>query len=78
MFLLIIFRDSGYIDRNRMKKILNTVSLENERLADKNVGFYRRIGRLKNDPQYVKSIAKKELGLMAGDEVILKLRKFKK
>ncbi len=72
MFLLIIFGDNGYIERNRMGKILHNLSIDNESLADKNLKLYRRIDRLKTDPKYVKSIAKKKLGLMAADEVILK------
>jgi len=74
MSLLIIFGDNGYIDRNRMKKILNNLHLDNERLGDENLEFYRRINRLKTDPEYVKSIAKQKLGLLAADEIILKPR----
>ncbi|MBW2177339.1 MAG: septum formation initiator family protein, partial [Deltaproteobacteria bacterium] len=34
--------------------------------------LYRTIKRLRNDPQYIESVARKELGMIKEDEVILK------
>jgi cell division protein FtsB len=34
--------------------------------------MYRMIERLKNDPEYIESIARKELGMIQKGEVILK------
>ena len=45
---------------------------ENEKLKQDNLSLYRTIERLKNDPEYIESIARKELGMIKKDEVILK------
>ena len=45
---------------------------ENARLKRENLTMYRTIERLKNDPEYIESIARKELGMIKKGEVILK------
>ncbi|VEN73840.1 Cell division protein FtsB [Candidatus Desulfarcum epimagneticum] len=71
--ILIVFGDNGYMDRNRMKKTLERLALDNKRLADENLDFYRRIHRLKTDPVYVEGVARRELGLAADGEVVFHL-----
>ena len=73
MFLLIIFGENGVLHRNRMERILETLSFDNERLVEENLDFYRRINRLKNDPDYVESIARRELGMVGKGEIVFTL-----
>jgi len=78
MFLFIIFGENGYLHRNRMKEIIETLHLDNERLVEENLNFSRRIDRLKNDPAYVESIARRELGMVEKGEIVFNLRPSKK
>ena len=73
MFLFIIFGENGYQRRNRMEEILQTLYLDNERLIEENLNFSRRIDRLKNDPAYVESIARRELGMVKKGEIVFNL-----
>jgi cell division protein FtsB len=56
---------------------LRKVGLErsNVELEKKNRAIYRRIQRLKNDPEFVENIARRELGMVAKDEVIYQFRR---
>jgi cell division protein FtsB len=73
ILILIVFGDNGYMDRNRMKKVLDNLVQDNRRLADENLNFYRRISRLRNDPVYLERVARRELGLVADGEVVFNL-----
>jgi len=73
LFLFIIFGENGVLHRNRMGEILEILSIDNERLVEENLNFYRRIDRLKNDPDYVESIARRELGMVGKDEIVFNL-----
>ena len=50
---------------------------KNEALTKKNLSLYREIERMKNDPKYVENVARKELGVIGKDEVIIKVKKRK-
>lgn len=74
MLLLIIFGDNGVADLRLLQTKRDGLIEKNETLARENVQLYHQIERLKNDPDYIKSIARRELGMIGKDEVILKLR----
>jgi cell division protein FtsB len=44
---------------------------QNETLAVENVSLYRTIGRLKNDPVFIESVARNELGMVGKDDVVI-------
>jgi cell division protein FtsB len=67
-----MFSDSGLADYFKLKSDRDRLLQENERLKQENLSLYRTIERLKNDPAYIESIARKELGMIKKDEVILK------
>jgi cell division protein FtsB len=72
LLLFIMFSDSGLADFFKLKSDRDRLLQENERLKQENLSLYRTIERLKNDPEYIESIARKELGMIKKDEVILK------
>ena len=72
--LLIIFGDNGIADLRLLQTKRDRLIEKNEALARENVQLYHQIERLKNDPDYIESIARRELGMIGKDEVILKLR----
>jgi cell division protein FtsB len=74
MLLLIIFGDNGVTDLRLLQTKRDRLIEKNETLARENVQLYHQIERLKNDPDYIESIARQELGMIGKDEVILKLR----
>jgi cell division protein FtsB len=74
LLLLIVFGDNGAADLRLLQTKRDRLIEKNETLARENVQLYHQIERLKNDPDYIESIARRELGMIGKDEVILKLR----
>jgi len=74
MLLFIVFGDNGLSDLYRLKKQKENVSQKNDELKKENISFYREIERLKHDPRYVEDVARKELGVIGKDEVIIKVK----
>ena len=72
LLLFIMFSDNGLADLFKLKSEKDRLVQENIRLKRENLTMYRTIERLKNDPEYIESIARKELGMIKKGEVILK------
>lgn len=72
LLLFIMFSDSGLADLFKLRSDRDRLIQENARLKRENLTLYRTIERLKNDPEYIESIARKELGMIQEGEVILK------
>ena len=72
LLVFIMFSDSGLADLFKLKSERDRLLQENARLKRENLTMYRMIERLKNDPEYIESIARKELGMIKKGEVILK------
>ncbi len=72
LLLFIMFSDSGLADLFKLRSEKDRLLQENARLKRENLTMYRTIERLKNDPDYIESIARKELGMIKKGEVILK------
>ncbi len=72
LFCFIIFSEHGLVDLNVLKEERNTLVENNEQLARENLSLSVEIDRLENDPNYIESVARKELGMIAKDELILK------
>ena len=71
LLLFIVFSDSGLADLFGLKSERDRLVQENTRLKEENMSLFRTVERLKNDPEYIESIARKELGMIKKDEVIL-------
>jgi cell division protein FtsB len=74
MLLFIVIGENGLSDLYRLKKQKETLSQKNDELKKENISYYREIERLKHDPRYVEDVARKELGVIGKDEVIIKVK----
>lgn len=72
MLLFILFSDKGLSDLFKLKSERDRLVNQNVQLKKENDTLYRTIERLRNDPDYIESVARKELGMIKKDEVILK------
>ena len=72
MLLFILFSDKGLSDLFKLKSERDRLMNQNVQLKRENYTLYRTIERLRNDPEYIESVARKELGMIKKDEVILK------
>ncbi|MCG6974574.1 MAG: septum formation initiator family protein [Desulfobacterales bacterium] len=78
MLLFIIFGENGLTDLYRLKAKRDRIVKQTGELTKKNLSLYREIERLKNDPKYLENVARKELGVIGKDEVIIKVKKRKR
>ena len=77
MMLFIVFGENGLTDLYKLKMEKDNLSKKSDELKKKNLSLYREIERLKNDPGYVEDVARKELGVIGKDDVIIKVKKKK-
>ena len=75
LFLFILFGDKGLMELNYLKTERDLLIRKNEILNQENLMLYRRIERLKNDPGYIESVARKEYGMVKENEVVVKMKK---
>lgn len=71
LMLLIVFGDNGLAELSRLRGKEQLMVRQNETLAAENVNLYRTIRRLKNDPIYIESVARNELGMVGKDDVVI-------
>lgn len=74
LFLLIIFGNNAMLEFNRLKKERDVLIKKNNELALENNSMYKKIKRLKHDPKYIENVARRELGMIRKNEVILKFK----
>lgn len=68
----IIVSEHGLADLIFLKQERSKLVEKSERLTRENLSIGIEIDRLKHDPEYIENIARKELGMIGEDEVILK------
>lgn len=71
LMLLIVFGDQGLLEMLRLRNRQQTLTDQNEVLARENVNLYRTISRLKSDPLYIESVARRELGMVGKDDLVV-------
>jgi cell division protein FtsB len=74
LLLFIIFGDNGLVDLNLLKRERNMLIEKNAKIIMDNLSLYREIDRLEDDSGYIEDVVRRELGLIAEDEVIFKLK----
>ena len=72
LLFFIIISEHGLADLRSLKKERDQLVGENEKLTRENQAISIEIDRLKYDPGYIESIARRELGMIGKDEIILK------
>lgn len=70
--LLIVFGENGFIDYRRLEIRHEHLVGENEAITQENARLYSRIERLKNDPEFIENIARRDLGMIGKREIIVK------
>jgi len=74
MVLFIAYGNNGFIELN-LKKIERARLIERNKMLEKKIlSYYREIERLKNDLEFLKILAKHELGWVEKDEVVFKIK----
>ena len=74
LLLFIVFGDNGLVDLNLLKRERNGLIEKNAGITMDNLSLYREIDRLEHDSGYIEDVVRRELGLIAEDEVIFKVK----
>ena len=79
LLFIAVFGDKGAADLSMLRQEKRLLMQKNDRIEADNLELLRQIDRLKNeDLGFIESIARRELGMVREDEVILKLPDEKK
>ena len=78
LFFFIIVSEHGLVDLVFLKQERGKLVKKSERLNQENLSISIEIDRLKHDPEYIENVARKELGMIGEDEVILKPQRHRK
>lgn len=71
---LILCGDGGWRELDAMKQELADIKEGNQRIENENIRIYRKIDRLKNDPEYMENTARQELKLIGEDEIVFTIK----
>lgn len=72
--LLIVYGNNGLIDLVRFREEKDQLLKKNEAIRQENVSLYREIDRMNHDPDYIEEVARKELGVIGPEEVIIRMK----
>lgn len=72
LLFFIVFSERGLADFNMMKKERDRIQDQNRQIVQDNLDLGVEIDRLKNDPTYIESVARKDFGMIGADEVVVK------
>ena len=72
LLLVVIFGDKGWVDLMRLQRSHQDLIKKNAILTQENSQMNSAIDRLQNDPDYIESIARQELGMIRSNELIFK------
>lgn len=72
MLLIIGLGNRGWGDRNRLLAEKQRLLEKNEALSQENIALSREIDRLKKDLKFVEDVARRELGMIGKNEIIVK------
>ena len=75
LLLFTIFSEHGLVDLNLLRQERDSLNENNVQLTRENLSLSVEIDRLENDPDYIEDVARRELGMIRKDELILKPKK---
>jgi len=70
----IVYGDNGLRDFNTLKQELRNLKAANDLLQQENIDLHRKIQRLKEDPEFMETIARQELKMIKKDELVFKFK----
>ena len=71
---MILFGRNGYFDYLDLKQRQAQLVQERQAMEAGNLGLRRRITRLRHDADYIRHVARQELGMVGKDEIIYKYK----
>jgi cell division protein FtsB len=74
LLFFIVFSERGLADLNWLRKEKRVLLERNASVSATNEELSMEIDRLKNDPDYIEQIARRELGMIGREEMIIKSR----
>ena len=72
LFFFIIVSEHGLVDLVYLNQERGKLVKKSEQFNQENLSISIEIDRLKHDPEYIENVARKELGMIGVDEIILK------
>lgn len=75
LFAWLTFGPHGLLDLSKMQNEKEQLGVLIQELKEKNKELIAEIRRLKGDPRYLESVARKELGLVKENEIIYRFKK---
>jgi cell division protein FtsB len=72
LLFFIVFSERGLADFNMMKKERDRILDQNRLITRDNLDLGVEIDRLKNDPKYIESVARRDFGMIGQDEIVVK------
>ncbi|MDI6795872.1 MAG: septum formation initiator family protein [Desulfatibacillaceae bacterium] len=73
-FFVVVFGNRGLVVMWRMSKEKARIEAVNADMQRHNARFVRTIERLKNDPAFVESFARDEMGLVGEGEIVIRFK----
>jgi cell division protein FtsB len=72
LLFFIVFSERGLADLSWLRKERDELLEQNAGVAAENEAISIEIDRLKNDPDYIEQVARRELGMIGREEMIVK------
>ncbi|HSO61581.1 MAG TPA: septum formation initiator family protein [Desulfobacterales bacterium] len=72
LLFFIVFSERGLAELSLSKKERDRIKALNQHLTQENLTLGVEIDRLKNDPHYIESVARKEYGMIGQNEIVVK------
>ncbi|MGE5256013.1 MAG: FtsB family cell division protein [Hyphomicrobiales bacterium] len=72
LLFFIVFSERGLADLSLMKKERDRLQTQSQQTTQENLTLGVEIDRLKNDPRYIESVARKDFGMIGQDEIVVK------
>jgi len=72
LLFFIVFSERGLADYNMMKKERDRIHDQNRQITQENLNLGVEIDRLRNDPKYIESVARRDFGMIGQAEIVVK------
>lgn len=72
LLVFMVFSDRGLAELNLLRAERDRIVGHNRELVRENIGLGVEIDRLKNDPSYIESVARREFGMIGREELLVK------
>jgi len=75
LLLFMVFSERGLAELNLLRSERDRIAGHNRELIRENISLGVEIDRLKNDPHYIESVARREFGMVGQHELLVKPRR---